>query len=253
MTLHVEIAGRGRPLALLHGWGFDSGIWTDLAGRLARSRRVHLVDLPGHGHSRDLTFPSLDELIDEVARAIPDGTIVVGWSMGGLVAQRLARRHPRKVCALAVVAGTPCFVARKGWPHGMAPSTVEGFADDLRRDAPATLATFVRLNALGGGNSREAIRALARGLNERGGASASALDAGLDLLRTTDLRRDAVDLAVRTLVIHGARDRIVPIEAGRWLARSMPNAELMELPTAAHLPFVSDRDVVVRALESLDG
>ena len=253
MTLHVEVVGSGRPLALLHGWGFDSRIWADLAGRLARSRRVHLVDLPGHGRSRASAFPSLDRLVDGVARAIPDGAIVVGWSMGGLLAQRLAHRHPGKVRALAVVAGTPCFVARKGWPHGMAPSTLEGFADDLRRDAPATLATFVRLNALGGHGSRDAIRALARGLDERGGASASALDAGLDLLRTTDLRRDAADLAVRALVIHGARDRIVPIEAGRWLARSMPNAELVELPAAAHLPFVSHRDAVAAALENLDG
>lgn len=253
MTLHMEIAGRGRPLVLLHGWGFDSGIWRDLAERLARSRRVHLVDLPGHGHSRHRALGSLNGLVDEVARAIPDGAIVVGWSMGGLVAQRLARRHPGKVRALAVMAGTPCFVAREGWPHGMAPSTLEGFADDLRRDAPATLSTFVRLNALGGGKSREAIRALARGLNERGGPSASALGAGLDLIRTTDLRQDAALLAARALVIHGARDRIVPIEAGRWLARSMPNAELVELPTAAHLPFVSDRDAVAQALEGLDG
>lgn len=253
MTLHMEIRGRGLPLVLLHGWGFDSGIWTDLAERLARSRRVHLVDLPGHGYSRHRALGSLNALVDEVARAIPDDAIVVGWSMGGLVAQRLARRHPGKVRALAVMAGTPCFVARKGWSHGMSPSTLEGFADDLRRDAPVTLSTFVRLNALGGDKAREAIRALTRGLNERGGPSASALGAGLDLLRTTDLRRDAAHLAVRALVIHGVRDRIVPIEAGRWLARSMPNAELVELPTAAHLPFFSDRDAVAHALEGLDG
>ena len=253
MTLHVEIAGRGRPLVLLHGWGFDSGIWADLAERLAGSHRVHLVDLPGHGYSRHRTFPSLNELVDEVARAIPDGALVVGWSMGGLVVQRLARRHPEKVRALAVMAGTPCFVARKGWLHGMAPSTLEGFANDLRKDASATLSTFLRLNALGGSKGREAIRTLARRLNERGGPSASALAAGLDMLRTTDLRRDAARIAVRSLVIHGARDRIVPIEAGRWLARSMPNAGLVELPTAAHLPFVSDRDAVARALGAFDG
>ena len=79
MTLHVEIRGRGRPLVLLHGWGFDSGIWTDLAERLSRSREVHLVDLPGHGRSRDRALGSLNGLVDEVARAIPDGAIVAGW------------------------------------------------------------------------------------------------------------------------------------------------------------------------------
>src|SRR5258706_2370883 len=125
MTLHMEIRGRGRPLVLLHGWGFDSGIWTDLAERLARSRRVHLVDLPGHGYSRHRALGSLNALVDEVARTIPDDALVAGWSMGGLVAQRLARRHPGKVRGLAGMAGPPGSGAPKGWPPAKAPPPLQ--------------------------------------------------------------------------------------------------------------------------------
>src|SRR5258706_3002585 len=131
MTLHMEIRGRGRPLVMLHGWGSDSGIWTALAERLARSRRVHLVDLPGNGYSRHRALGSLNALVDEVARTIPDDALVAGWSMGGLVAQRLARRHPGKVRALAVIARTPRVVAPQGLAHRLAASSHPRLPDRL--------------------------------------------------------------------------------------------------------------------------
>ena len=241
-----------RPWVLLHGWGFHAAIWTDLADGLPAGRDIRLVDLPGHGtaHARDL--PGLDGLADEIAAAIAPGSLVAGWSLGGLVAQRLALRHPGRTGALALIASTPCFVAREGWPHGVALSTLEAFAADLQRDAPATLERFVNLNAVGGDAGREAIRSATRRLAQRPAPSRAALDAGLAILRDADLRADAPALAMPAVVIHGARDRIVPVEAGRWLARTLPRARLVELPGAAHLPFVSHRRSVREALEALD-
>ncbi|HRA24442.1 MAG TPA: alpha/beta fold hydrolase, partial [Usitatibacteraceae bacterium] len=51
MALHVELAGQGPDLVLLHGWGLHGGVWQGLARELAPAFRLHLVDLPGHGHS----------------------------------------------------------------------------------------------------------------------------------------------------------------------------------------------------------
>jgi pimeloyl-[acyl-carrier protein] methyl ester esterase len=91
-----------------------------------------------------------------------------------------------------------------------------------------------------------------RRLGERPAASSAALDEGLERLRATDLREETSALAIPALVIHGARDRIVPVEAGRWLARTLPGARLVEFPDCAHLPFVSNRDAVRDALEAFD-
>ena len=51
MTVHIETVGRGAPLILLHGWAMHSGLWTPLLSPLANHFQLHLVDLPGHGHS----------------------------------------------------------------------------------------------------------------------------------------------------------------------------------------------------------
>ncbi len=253
MTLHVESAGAGAPLVLLHGWGFHSSVWNGFADDLAQRHRVHRVDLPGHGHSRDERLGSLDETADAIAALVPAASIVCGWSLGGLIAQRMAERHPGKVRALALVATTPCFTSRDDWPHGIGPEALDEFAQGLRDDPGKTLATFIHLNAFNVPAARVAIRGIAQSLAERRFASAQALDAGLEMLRTADLRSRGNVPVIPTRVIHGVRDRIVPIGAGRWLARTAPLARLVELEASSHLPFVTDRAAVVEAIESLDG
>lgn len=252
MTLHVERAGRGAPLFLLHGWGFHSGVWKDLAAALAKRFEVLAVDLPGHGHSHATPLGALDPLVDDLAADVPHGSFICGWSMGAIVAQRLARRHPERVRGLALISATPCFVARKDWPHGMATSTLEEFAAGVDRDPAATLESFVRLNALGGPDPRGAMRALGSRLRDRPFPSATALAAGLEILRSADLRADASCLNVRTCIVHGAHDHIVPVEAGRWLARTIPAAHLVELPGCAHFALDAGLAPIVRAVEALD-
>ena len=72
------------------------------------------------------------------------------------------------------------------------------------------------------------------------------------MLGSSDLRSDAAAIGVPALMIHGARDRIVPVGAGRWLASSLGGARLVELPAAAHLPFLSEPEAVATALEQFD-
>jgi pimeloyl-[acyl-carrier protein] methyl ester esterase len=252
VSLHVARSGAGPDLVLLHGWGLHSGVWAQALPALAARFRVHAVDLPGHGHSSGANASSFDEAADAVARSVPRAAVICGWSMGGLLAQRIAMRHPQSARALVLVSSTPCFMARSGWPHGMAPATLEAFADGLHRDREATLMRFVRLNALHGAGERESVRAFTRCLAERDPPTEAALAAGLRWLREVDLRDEARGLP-RTLVIHGIRDVLAPIEAGRWLAHAVPGAESLELPDAAHIPFFTHREPFLKAVETFVG
>jgi pimeloyl-[acyl-carrier protein] methyl ester esterase len=250
VSLHVERHGDGPDLVLLHGWGLHSGVWSELIPALAARHRVHAIDLPGHGRSASTPVHGFDEAVDHVARLVPEHSFVCGWSLGGLVALRLAQAWPGRVRALALVSTTPCFVERAGWPDAMKASTLQTFAAGLRTDRDATLESFVRLNALHGARSREAIRAFTQRLGERGVPAVEALGASLQWLRDVDLRKEVGALAVPALVIHGARDALAPVAAGRWLAASLPDATLHEFPDAAHLPFFTHRDLFVKTLES---
>lgn len=252
MTLHVERHGNGPDLVLLHGWGLHSGVWAEALPELAQRFRVHAIDLPGHGHSAAEPVGSLDDAAERVANQIPAASVVCGWSLGSLLAQRIALLHSGKVRDLVLVSATPCFAVRPDWPHAVKDATLDAFAVGLRHDREAALANFVRLNALHGAREREAIRAFTHRLFERGAPPADALAGTLDWLRETDLRSDACKLP-RTLLIHGARDVLAPVEAGRWLAARIPGAQALVLADAAHIPFFTHREVFVRAVESFVG
>jgi pimeloyl-[acyl-carrier protein] methyl ester esterase len=253
MALHVERLGSGPDLVFLHGWGLHGGAWASLAEKLAGSFRLHLVDLPGHGRSRDQSFGSIDQVADCVAARVPEGAGLCGWSLGGLVALRIATRHPARLAALALVGTTPCFVQRDGWGPAMDRETLDAFGEELRADPVKAIRSFVHLNALGGPHERDRVRELAAIVAARVLPSVQSLAAGLALLRDADLRSDAAAIGCPAVVIHGSRDALAPIGAGRWLASAIPGARLLEIAGASHTPFLSHADAVAHALESLHG
>lgn len=238
-----------RPLALLHGWGLDSRAWDEAMPALERRFAVTRVDLPGHGHSTDPAPSSFAQAVTLVEPRIPEGAVLCGWSLGGLFAQALAAAGRLRLRALALVASTPCFMARPDWTRAMAASTLDTFRANLHRDRDRTLRDFVQLNALHGRGGRDAIRAFAARLAREPAPSVQALDAALDWLRDTDLRDGAAAIRVPTVVVHGTRDALTPIEAGRWLAATIPGATLVEIEEAAHLPFFSHPEAFAAALE----
>src|SRR3954468_23118682 len=220
---------------------------------LARRHRVHRIDLPGHGLSGGTAVGDFDAAACEIARALPPRCVVAGWSLGGLFAQRMAGLEPERIAGMVLVSSTPCFVQRPGWQPAMRPQTVANFARDLERAPQATLEQFVRLNALHGTRPLEAARALHSQLRERPAPSREALEHGLRWLREVDLRDAASDIVAPCVVVHGTRDAITPVEAGRWLARQIDGARLVEIEDAAHLPFVSHPERFLDAVEMLHG
>lgn len=249
--LHVRVEGTGPDVVLLHGWGFHSRAWDGVAPALAMRHRVHAVDLPGHGHSGACAIEAFDAAAAAIARCIPERSLVVGWSLGGLLAQRIVARGMARPAALALVSSTPCFVQRADWDSAMRPATLEAFAHDLRHERQRTLSQFVRLNALHAPNAREAVRCVTASLEEGPAATPAGLEHGLRWLREADLRGDAARIGVPCIVIHGTRDAITPIDAGRWLASRVPRARLCEIEDAAHLPFASHPARFLEAVESL--
>src|SRR5678815_530163 len=86
MSLHVESTGSGPPLVVLHGWAMHSGLWMPALPKLASRFRVHLVDLPGHGHSPPIaptTLAGIARAVAERLGSLPGGPTVPGWSRGG--------------------------------------------------------------------------------------------------------------------------------------------------------------------------
>lgn len=257
--LHVESFGSGAPLLLLiHGWGVHGGVWDGVAERLAQRFRVLVVDLPGHGfnvgrvltrHSSDVGMnsdPHLGSFVDELSAQFTEPLTLCGWSLGGQVAMHWAIRHPQQINRLVLVATTPCFVQRPDWPCAMAAGTLAEFSVALQTDYAQALRRFVALQLHGSERERELLDDVRKRLFSRGEPDVAALQHGLKILRDTDLRAQLKEIAHKTLVIAGERDRLTPPAASTYLAQNLPAARLVNIAGAAHALFLSHPDIFVK-------
>jgi pimeloyl-[acyl-carrier protein] methyl ester esterase len=214
-----------------------SGMWGPVREQLARSHRVHAVDLPGHGHSAPVAPCTLDAIVAAIDAALAGEArpfAVLGWSLGGLVAMRWALTRPERVHRLALVCTTPRFVADPDWPHAMAGEAIARFGDELHVAWKLTVQRFLALQVHNSEHGRATLAAMRDALWARGEPSRSALAEMLEVLVTADLRAAAPGIEQPTLVVAGGRDTLTPPAAGRWLANAIPGAQFQEIAGSAH-------------------
>ena len=247
--MHIETRGHGPALGLIHGWAMHSGLFGPLVDRLIDRYTLHLVDLPGHGHSRDSEAP-LDPagLAAELVDRVP-GAVWLGWSLGGLVALRAGLEHPDRVRALVLIASSPRFVRGDDWPHGVGPELFGDFGSALERDFRGTLDGFLALEAVGSSSAQDELRKLRAEAFERGEPAPAALQQGLKLLDSQDLRAELPTLQVPSLWIAGRRDRLVPPAAMAAAAAVAPRGRSIEIANAGHAPFLGAADEVAMAID----
>src|SRR5262245_10071020 len=119
--IHYTLHGpkHGIPVVLIQGIGLSSRFWFDIPALLAeepeRPRRVVAIDNRGTGRSDKPRSPwTMSTMADDIAAVLDDAGIdaayVVGISMGGMVAQQVALRHPKRVLGLVLIATTSGFL-----------------------------------------------------------------------------------------------------------------------------------------------
>ena len=249
MTCHVEIIGQGKPLVLIHGWGMHGGVWQPFVKRLAKQYMLYIVDLPGMGHSRPVDPYHLHSLAEEVAEVIPGVSDILGWSLGGLVAQNIAMTHPDRIRRLILVGSSPCFVERPDWESGIRTDFFTDFAHNIDIDYKKTIIKFLTLQCMKTKGARDTIKQLRQSFDLKPAPTAYALKQSLNILLESDLRKESQKIRTPTLLIHGDRDTLAPVQAAHWMMQHLPKGFLRVISGAAHAPFLSHSELFAEALE----
>jgi len=248
MTCHVEIVGQGRPLVMIHGWGMHSGVWQPLVKRLSKNYTLYLVDLPGMGNSRPVEPYHLYNLADEVAEVIPGVADLIGWSFGGLVAQSIALNRPDAIRRLILVGSTPCFVNKPDWPLGIEPDHWREFAQNVNADYKHAMLQFMTLQCMKANDARATIRELRASFDLKPTPTQTTLQRALHIMLESDLRNEVHNIRRPTLLIHGDRDTLAPVQAAHWMMKELPMGFLRVMAGAAHAPFLSHSDQFIETL-----
>ena len=252
--LRVFEGGDGPPLLLVHGFGGAAWNFSELAPLLP-GRRLIVPDLPGHGASVPLPAASMAGFADVLAGLLDGPADVVGHSLGGVVALRLAERHPALVrsVVLAAAAGissstriAEVTIALTGIVQ---PGRIAG-----RRAGRVARSKRLRRLVFGGFEvanpdllTERAVHGFLRGPPMH----TDALAAGL-ALAADDPRTDLERVRCPVLVLWGARDRQVPLDDAFEYARRL-GAPLRVIADCGHLLIGERPDVCARAILEFTG
>lgn len=229
------------PVVLLHGVGLDRTMW-DAVRRLLPRDAVAL-DLPGHGGELPLrSAATLDELAEDVQVRMPEGKVhLVGFSLGALIAQHIARYRPEQVATLTCVSA----VCRRTPEEAAAVSTRLEIA---REDFPASVAASIeRWYPEGTTVSAATVEATRRVLlaNDRDSyLHAYEVFATADAVIAPELER----IVAPTLAVTGELDPGSTPEMSRRLAAAVPDARVVIVPGARHMLPVEDASALAAAI-----
>ncbi|MBV7317292.1 pimeloyl-ACP methyl ester esterase BioH [Shewanella sp. NIFS-20-20] len=244
--LAIESFGHGQDLVLLHGWGVNSGVFMPLVEQLSQYK-VHLIDLPGFGHS-PLTHNELQGWLTQLQAHMPKHAIILGWSLGGLLASLLVHQHPQHYRGLITVASSPCFQAKSQpeWP-GIAPQVLSQFHRQLDHNLEHTIERFLAIQAMGSVSAKADIKQIRQHVLARPLPQKPALEIGLDWLATLDIRQQCSQISRPWLRMWGMLDGLVP----KKVIPLMPQQPLFsdyQFAKASHGPFISHPEEFVSAL-----
>jgi len=233
-------------LVLLHGWASDSSVWRPLLSGLRRNFNITLIDLPGFGRSDGLEAGAdPDQVIDSILPFLPATALYCGWSLGGMLATRLAARLPARVQALICVASNAVFVADADWPAAMPPADFEQFAALIATKPSAGLRRFELLQLHGDKHARQ-LRVELAGLSAA--PKPVYLSSSLACLRTIDNRQALAELTCPCLYLFGDEDALVPSSAAAVFAERFPQHRVQLVAGRGHLLFLAEGDVFIALL-----
>lgn len=230
-----------KAMLWLPGWGMSDQVWTSIRSHFPS----HLHITPDYS---GVTSPShFYEAIEKEVRSVGSLPLqVVGWSMGGMLAQWLATQH--QVSGLVLISTTARFVrSREERDKGWTEAVLQKMQRSLAVDRARVMEGFVQSMATEQEYRQEA------GFQQAAGAewNLEALMAGLDYLREEDCRHKLSSLTCPALVIHGTADGICPFAAGEELASLMPNSAFLPLQDCGHAPMISQTDTMIDAVKRM--
>jgi len=220
--------GEGVPLVFIHGWTANRHRWDHQMKHFAEQRRVIRLDLRGHGESSGAGVRTVAELAKDVLALLDhlevERAVLVGHSMGGMIAQTIALDHPDRVERLVLVDSIARMAYNRGRGLLMAASTLVPFK------------LFVAANiqrAFAPGYPREEIRAYIKASADTPREVVMTL---YGAMRAFDVLDRVGEIRVPTLMIHGYHDIQLPLQQMLRMAKAYPDAVVRIIDAGHELP-----------------
>ena len=248
-------------LVLFSGWGMESQVWETILPSLIEKYNIVIVDLPGYGSNIELAVEpalmisenipknntnSIEDIAKQLIDVIPEQSILVGWSMGGMVATYLSHAYPKRYRGLICIASNPCFVQKPHWPHAVSIEVFDQFQQGVELNSRKTLKRFIGLQCLNAVGEKKLVKQL-RSIPIQ--VSDSTLAGGLSMMKTLDLTSSLKKMNIPVLHILGELDQLMPSVIAKDLQLLNAQHKTHVVVGAGHLPFLSHPEEVLSTID----
>ncbi|WP_239619230.1 alpha/beta fold hydrolase [Cohnella mopanensis] len=225
----------------LSGWSMPSTVFDRIRERLPDYHHLSVdysdVDTPEQMLIRTETTCR--------TRALQDQLLIGGWSLGALLALRLAAKGFAD--GLVLMAATACFTrSKENSDLGWADAYVRKMMTGLVQDRQAVELNFRHLL----GTERESKAGIVESLPPIASWTTPALIAGLQILRSEEYLSQLQSIHCPVLLVHGTEDKICPYGAALELKAHLPKAKLLTIPECGHVPFLGREDHITCEIRS---
>jgi len=233
-------------------------VWQPVLDQLPEWIEAKAIDLPGHGQRFNESFADFNALLEdmrdccEAHKQAGRPLIVVAWSLGALPFMTLSAKESSLgsplIDALMLVSSNPCFVSRKNWSSGISADVFDQFAISLKADFSGTIRRFLSLQVKGSDSGRRILRDLREKILQQPQPDAKSLDAGLEILKNTDLCDQLQQITKPVSWVLGAQDGLVKAGLANELKTLMQSEEIKVYDKAGHAPFLSHTEEFLQQL-----
>lgn len=254
--LSVVKTGNGVPIIFLHGWGLHRGVWDGVLPTLEKDFTCYAVDMLGHGESqlksnKHFSLENMREVLNDLIASIDSEEIILlGWSLGGLVAMDYLSHCSSKVKKLVLVSSNVCFCKKENWTTGLALNVLESFSEQLEQDYKRTIDKFMALQIMGAEDSKKTLRILKGYIENHLVPSIGTLRDGLSALKNIDLRDKLGSIKQPVLMVAGEKDRLIPPQAAVAMQELFNEAECKIIKGAGHAPFISHHESFIEIINT---
>ncbi|GGX71102.1 alpha/beta fold hydrolase [Streptomyces anandii] len=221
--------GDGVPLVFVHGWTADRHRWDHQLDHFSAGRRVVRLDLRGHGESGGAGSRTIEAAAADVVALLDhlkiERCVLVGHSMGGMIAQTIALAQPERVESLVLVGSISRMTYSRGRGLLMAASTLVPFK------------LFVAANiqrAFAPGHPREDIR---RHIRASAATPREVVMTCYSAMRAFDVLDRLGEIRVPVLLVHGYHDIQLPVRQMLRMAKACPDAEVRVIDAGHEIPL----------------
>lgn len=225
-------------LIAIHGWGMDATSWSSVKPLLEGKLPFKAINLPGYLDEPELPIMDMENVVDWLAEQFEGKCHLLGWSMGGLVAQAFALKYPNRVASLSFVCSTPCFTQKKTWMHALVPEVLSNFTASLQNNPNTTLRRFIALQFMGESAAAEIQKQLRSSVSNQT-TSLHTLSVGLSWLMNCDYREQLTRSAVKQHWMFGEFDHLVPVSVGQALTNEYNDMTVSYFDGCGHAPHMT--------------